>query len=148
MLHYFGCFAAEKQYLEIQKISRKTLQVVYNSNKHYDELLRDNNETSVHRRHLRALVREIFKSSNNTNHEFLQCYFVFKNIMYNIGPLLRLLAAKSTFYIINTELFRAYLLSTSFPKSFKYIEPILGLKMKMKDLGNIDCLCILCRSKM
>ena len=67
--------------------------------------------------------------------------------MYNIGHLLRLPAAKSTLYGINSVLFRASLLWKSFPKSFKYREPILGLKMKMKDLGNIDCLCILCRSK-
>ena len=68
--------------------------------------------------------------------------------MYNVDPLLRLPAAKSIFYGINSELFRAYPHWKSFLKSFKYSEPILGLKMKMKDLGNTDCFCILCRSKM
>ena len=37
-------FCRKKQYLKIQKIHHKALKVVYNSNKNYDELLRDNNE--------------------------------------------------------------------------------------------------------
>ena len=70
-------------------------------------------------------------------------YFVFKNIAYNIrkGPLLRLPAAKPTSYGINSVLFRACLLWNNLPQSIKYSE----LKTKMKDLGNIDSSCILCR---
>ena len=30
-------------------------------------------------------------------------------------------------------------------QSFKYSESIVELKAKMKDLGDIDCSCILCR---
>ena len=73
-------------------------------------------------------------------------YFVFKNITYNIrkGPLLRLPAAKSTSYGINSVLFRACLLWNSLPQSIKYSESIVELKTKMKDLGNIECSCILC----
>ena len=71
-------------------------------------------------------------------------YFVFKNITYNIrnGPLLRL---SSTSYGINSVLFRACLLFNSLPQSVKYSESIAELKTKMKNLGNIDCLCTLCR---
>ena len=73
-------------------------------------------------------------------------YFVFKNITYNIrkGPLLRLPAAKSTSYGINSVLFRACLLWKSLPQSIKYNESIVEFK-NMKDLGNIDCSYILCR---
>ena len=74
-------------------------------------------------------------------------YFVFKNITNNIrkGPLLRLHAAKSASYGINSVLFRACLLWNSLRESIKYSESIVELKTKMKDLGNIDCSCILCR---
>ena len=121
--------------------------MVYNSNKNYFELLRDINEVSIHQSHLRALINEAFKSLNNLNPEFMWSYFVFKSIIYNIrkGPLLRLPVAKSTSYSINEVLFRACLLWNSFPQSFKYSESIAELKTKMKDLGNIDCSCILCR---
>ena len=139
-------FCRKKQYLKIQKIHHKALKVVYNSNKNYDELLRNNNEVSIHQSHFRALICKVFKSLNNLNPEFMWSYFVFKNITYNIrkGPLLRLPAAKSTSYGINSVLFRACLLWKSLPQSIKYNESIVEFK-KMKDLGNIDCSCILCR---
>ena len=93
----FFFFCKKKQYLQIQKIHHKALKVVYNSNKNYDKLLRHNNEFSIHQRHLRALICEVFKSLSNLNPGFMWSYFVFKNITYNIrnGPLLRLPSAKS-----------------------------------------------------
>ena len=140
-------FCRKKQYLKIQTIHHKALKMVYTSNKNYDELLRDTNEFSIQQRHLHALICEVFKSLNNLNPKFMWLYFVFKNITYNIrnGPLLRLPSAKSTSYGINSVLFRACLLLNSLPQSVKYSESVAELKTKMKNLGNIDCSCILCR---
>ena len=83
-----------------------------------------------------VITCEVFKSLNNLNPEFMWSYFIFKNITYNIrkGPLLRLPAANSTFYGINSVLFRAYLLGTAYPQSIKYSESIAELKTKTKDL--------------
>ena len=64
-------FCRKKQYLQIQNIHHKALKVVYDSNKNYDELLQDNNEFSIHQRHLRALICEVFKYLNNLNPEFM-----------------------------------------------------------------------------
>ena len=138
-------FCRKKQFLKIQKIHHKALKVVYTSKKNYDELLLNNNEVSIHQSHLRALICEVFKSLNNLNLEFMWSYFVFKNITYSIrkSPLLRLPAAKSTSYSINSVLFRACLLWNSLAQSIKYSESIVELKTKMKDLENIDCSCIL-----
>ena len=74
-------------------------------------------------------------------------YFIFKNITYKTrkGPLLRLPAAKLTSYGINSVLFRACLVWNSLPQSIKCSESTVELKTKMRDLGNIDCSCILCR---
>ena len=121
-------FCRKKQYLKIQKIHHKTLKVVYNSNKNYDELLRDNNEFSIHQRHLRALICEVFKSLSNLNPEFMWSYFVFKNITYNIrnGPLLKLLSAKSTSSGINSVLFRACLLWNSCPNLLNTVNILLN----------------------
>ena len=120
-------FCRKKQYLKIQKIHHKALKVVHNSNKNYDEV-------SIHQSHLRALICEVFKSLNHLNPEFMWSYFVFKNITYNIrkGPLLRLPAAKSTSYGINSVLFRACLRWNSLLQSIKYSESIAELKTKMK----------------
>ena len=84
MLYCYVCFAEKKIYLKIQKIRYKTLKVVYNSTKNYYELLRDNNEVSIHQSHLRALICEVFKSLNNLNSDFMCLFFVFKNITYKI----------------------------------------------------------------
>ena len=82
-------------------------------------------------------ICDVFKSLNNLNPEFMWFNFVFKSM--------RLPAAKSTSYDINSVLFRACVLWNSLPQSVKHSEPILELKTKMKDLGNIGCSCILCR---
>ena len=120
-------FYRKKKNLKIQKIQHKAIKGIYNSSKNYDDLLRDNNQVSIHQSHLRALICEVFKSLNNLNTEFMWSYFVFKNITYNIrkGPLLRLPAAKSTSYGINSVLFRAYLLWNSLLQSIKYSESIV-----------------------
>ena len=60
-------FCRKEQYLKIQKIHHKALKVVYNSNKNYNELLRDHNEFSIHQRHVYALICKAFKSLNNLN---------------------------------------------------------------------------------
>ena len=73
MLYWYVGFAEKKTYLKIQKIRYKTLKVVYNSTKNYYELLRDNNEVSIHQSHL-----------HNLNSDFMCLFFVFKNITYKI----------------------------------------------------------------
>ena len=93
--------------------------MVYNSNKNCAELLGDKNEVSIHQRHLRALIFDVFESVSNLNPKFMWPYFVFKNITYNIRkyPLLRLAAAKSISFDINSVIFRAFLLWNSLPQS-------------------------------
>ena len=70
-------FCRKKQYLKIQKIHHKALKVVYNSNKIYDELLRHNNEVSIHQSHLRALFNiwsfQIFKQSKSRVYVVVHC---------------------------------------------------------------------------
>ena len=67
--------------------------------------------------------------------------------MYNTrnGPLLKLPDGKCTYCGINFVHFRACLLWNGLPQSVKYSESILELKRKLKELGNVDCSCILCR---
>ena len=127
-------FSRKNQYLKIQKIHHKPLKAVFNSDDGYEELLQMSNEITIDQKHPHSLICEVFKSLNNSNPEFMWSYFTFKNITYNIRnrPLLKLPDAKSTYYGINSVLFRACL-------------SILELKRKLKELGNVDCFRILCR---
>ena len=140
-------FGRKNQYLKIQKIHHKALKVVFNSDDSYDELLHMSNETAIHQKYLHALICKVFKSLKNSNPEFMWSYFIFKNITYSIrnGPLLKLPNAKSTYYGTNCIFFRACLLWNGLPQSVKHSESILELKRKLKELGNVDCSCILCR---
>ena len=90
-------FCRKNQYLKIQKIHHKALKAIFNSDDGYDELLQISKEITIHQKLLHALIREVFKSLNNSNPEFMWS-FTFKNITYNIrnGPLLNLPNAKST----------------------------------------------------
>ena len=76
-------FCRKNQYLKIQKIYHKALKVIFNSDDGYDELLQMSNEITIHQKLLHALIREVFKSLNNSNPEFIWSYFTFKNIAYN-----------------------------------------------------------------
>ena len=61
------------------------------------------------------------------------------------GPFLKLPNAKSSYYGINSVQFRACLLWNGLLQSVKHSESILEPKRKLKELGNVDCSCILCR---
>ena len=62
-------------YFKIQKIHRKTLRVNYQSDTSYDHFLNTDKSVSLHQRHFRILVTEIFKSVSRANTKFMRSYF-------------------------------------------------------------------------
>ena len=48
-------------YLKMQKIHHKTLKVIYQSSKTYEELFELSEAISIHQQHLRFLVAEVYK---------------------------------------------------------------------------------------
>ena len=86
-----------------------------------------------------------FQSLNKSNPEFMWSYFKFKNITYNIrnGPLCMQNLRITALTLIPSILGHAFC-GTVFP-SLLNSESILELKRKLKELGNADCSCILCR---
>ena len=59
----------------MQKIHNKTLTVIYQSDESYENLPNLDNSVSLHQRHLRILVTEIFKSVSETNPRFMVVLF-------------------------------------------------------------------------
>ena len=87
--------------------------MVHNANDTtYNELLSMNSDISIHQRHLRFLVTEVFKSVNNLNPHFMRDYFKMNFFPYDLrkGNTLHLLPAYSTRHGINLLLFRGSLL--------------------------------------
>ena len=54
-------FCRKEFYLIMQKIHYKTLKVIYQSNKTYEELLELSETVSIHQQHLGFLVTELYR---------------------------------------------------------------------------------------
>ena len=64
-------FFHKTTYLKMQKIHHKTLNVIYQSDACYDDLLQLSNSVSLHQRHLQFLLKEIYKSTGTLNPQFM-----------------------------------------------------------------------------
>ena len=65
-------FASKTAINKILEICYRTIQVVYSENhKSYEELLQNNKDISIHQRHLRILVLDVYKSIMQFNPEFM-----------------------------------------------------------------------------
>ena len=68
-------FCHKTTYLKIQKIHHKFLKVIYQSDASYDDLLQLSNSVSLHQRHFRFLLTEIYRSTGTLNPKFMWSYF-------------------------------------------------------------------------
>ena len=67
-------FCHKQNYLKIEKIQYKALNIVYNSNESYEELLLRNNEVSSHQKQLRILATEVFKGLGDINSDLMKSH--------------------------------------------------------------------------
>ena len=77
-------FCRKTFYSKIEKIHHRILKVIYGINDSYYNLLLSSNSVSIHQRHLRFLVTEIFKSISQINPEFVWWFFQQKKLSYNL----------------------------------------------------------------
>ena len=60
---------------------RDYLNIVYNSNDSYEELLLRNNDVPIYQKQLRILDTEVFKSLTDINPDSMKPYFAIKEIL-------------------------------------------------------------------
>ena len=134
-------------YLKMQKTHHKSLKVIYQFDASYDDLLQLSNSVSLHQRHLRFLLTEIYKSTGTLNPQFVWSYFKYRKVPYNLrrGPILFIPPAKSTVYDTNSVHFFGPLIWNGLPNLVKSIRSISEFKNVIKRIGNIDCGCMICR---
>ena len=140
-------FCRKTLYSKIEKILHKTLKVIYQSNDTYENLLLQSNTVSVHQRHLRFLMIEIYKSISQLNPQFMWSFFTHKDILYNLrkGPILGLPKTHSFYYGTNAIHFRGSLIWNNLPAVAKSSNSLFEFKNKIKNIGDIDCGCLICR---
>ena len=68
-------FCRKTLYSKIERIHHKTLKVIYQSDDEYYDLLLKTKTISIHQRHLRFLMTEIYKSVSQLNPELMWSYF-------------------------------------------------------------------------
>ena len=112
-------FCRKRLYLKMQKIHNKTLKVIYQSNKTYEELLELSETVSIHQRHLRFLVTKVYKSTSYLNPKC--SFFTHKEIPYNLrkGQVLSLPPSRSTYYGTNSVHFRGSIIWNNLPSYIK-----------------------------
>ena len=141
-------FAGKLSIAKICKVHFRTLQIVYNNyDKSYHDLLNFSNYFSIHQRHLRFLAIEVYKSLMNINPEFMWEFFNKNPVRYNLrkGGIVYLPPSRSSCYGINSLAFRGSLLWNSLPSNVKQSHNLEEFKLKLKNLGNIHCTCVVCR---
>ena len=91
---------------------------------------------SIHQKHLRFLVTEIFKSIYQINPEFMWSFFKQKKSPYSFrkGPILNLPRTQSTYYGKNAVHFRGSLIWNNLPAKVKSSNSVFEFKNKIKNL--------------
>ena len=114
-------FCRKRLYLKMRKIHHETLKVIYQSNKTYEELFEQSETVSIHQRHLRFFVAEVYKSTSDLNPKLMCSFFTDKQIPYNLrkGQVLSIPLERWTYYGINSEHFRESLIWKNLPSYIK-----------------------------
>ena len=76
-------------------------------------------------------------------------FFTHKEITYNLrkGQVLSLPPARSTYYGTNSVHFRESLIWNNLPSCIKPSRSVCEFKNNIKNLINIDCACLICRTQ-
>ena len=141
-------FCRKTFYSKIEKIHHKTLKVIYESNDTYENLLLQSNTVSVHQRHLRFSMAEIYKRISQLNPQFMWSFFTHKDMPYKLrkGPILGLPKTRLFCYGTNAIHFRGCLIWNNLPAVVKSSDSLFEFKNKIRNIGDIDCGCLICRN--
>ena len=140
-------FCRKKIYSEIEKIHHKTLKVIYGIDDSYNNLLSRSNYFSIHQRNLRFLVTEIMESISQIIPEFTWAFLKKKKLCYNLrkAPILNVIRTQATYYGTNAVHFRSSLVWNNLPGEIKSNNSVFKFTTKVKNRGNIDCECQICK---
>ena len=103
--------------------------------------------SSIHTRHLQALMREVYQSINHESPQLMWDLFCVKNMPYNLrGQLLvKLPSARTSTYGTNSLLFKSSILWNTLPNEFKALKSTLAFKEKIKEWQGNSCTCKNCK---
>ena len=130
----------------MENIHTRKLRVIYSEyEKSYKDLLADDNEISIHQKHLQFLATEAFKSANKLNPQFMWGFFENHEILYNLrcGSVVKLPGTNTAIYVINSLNFRSAMLWNIIPKNIKLPKMLPECKGNLKT-QLLSCNCAAC----
>ena len=78
-------FCKKTIYVKMHRIHHKTLEVIYQPDTSFEDLLEFSNSVSIHQRHLRFLLTEIYKNTVNANPEFVWSFTEDREVRLILG---------------------------------------------------------------
>ena len=145
LIWMYGC---KSNNVLINKIHKRALSTVYlKFDTSLEALLEIDNSVSVHVRHLRFLLVEVYKTLNRENPEFLWDMFVTKHNSHFLrsGHTLTLPKTKSIKFGQNSISFRGSLLWNNLSNDFKSLKSVDQFKRKIKNWPGNTCTCYICK---
>ena len=141
-------FCRKGLYLKTQMVHHKTVKVIYQTNKTYKELLELSKTISIHLRHWRFLVNEVYKITSYLKPKFMCSFFTHKEIEFNLKKrqVFSLSPARSTYYGTNSGHFRRSPIWNNVPndiQSSRSVCEFINVKINFRD---IDCGRLICRT--
>ena len=131
----------------IHMVHKRALRILLDDHEStFEALLANNGETNIHTQNLRMLMIEIYKTLNNTNPPFMQEYFIRKDVKYDLRTrdLLKIPAAKSITFDIDSIILRGSLLWNSIPDLIKRASSAATFKRNIKNWSGEECHCKIC----
>ena len=140
-------FCQKKDIILINNLHKRALRTIHNNFVlDFDDLLLLDNSSSIHVKHLRILMIEIYKSLNKINPEVMWDIFKVKHASYNFRSkmLTKLPSARSTTYGTNSLVFKGSLIWNSLPISLKDSPTLSIFTKKIQKWNGFKCTCNLC----
>ena len=123
-------FCIKRGYLKMQMVQYKFQKIVFNGNKFFEDLILHTNKVCIHQKQLRKFTTEIHKGLTDLSLEFIEPFYTVKEIPWKLrdGHILNLPLEQTTYYDINSILFRACQVRYNLLLSIKQSQSLLEFK--------------------
>ena len=152
MSYFYYCpiiwmFCHKKEYKLIERTHKRALRILLNNfEADYSTLLELSKSVSIHVKHLRCLMVEIFKTKHSLNPEFMKEVFKPKMSNYELRnkELLVLNPTRTTTFGTRSISFKGSLIWNQLPNIYKEAESLNKFKRLIKNWSGIECSCKIC----
>ena len=133
----------------INNIHERALRATFDDHtNNFTQLLEKERESTIHQRNIQALMKEIYKFTNNLFPPIMDPMFQFRENSYNLRKFQQLVssAKKTTNMSLETISYRGPKLRNLVPQEIKELAYFLIFKDKIKKWNCTNCPCRLCRT--